>query len=47
MKSESELRDRLEDLKQVHSDAITEDLSDRTVAIAEHKVRQLKWVLDE
>lgn len=47
MKSEAELRERLQQLKAAHSDAITRDLSDESVKIAEHKVKQLKWVLDD
>jgi len=47
MKDECELRERLSQLKEAHSDAITEGLSDETVAIAKAKVNQLKWVLEE
>lgn len=47
MRDESEIQERLEQLRVAHSEAITNDLSQESIKIAEHKVRQLEWVLDE
>ena len=46
MRDEYELRERLSQLKVTHSDAVRNDLSDETVQIAAHKIRQLEWVLE-
>jgi len=46
MKNEHELRERLSQLKVTHSDAVRNDCSDETIQIAEHKIRQLEWVLE-
>lgn len=46
MRDGYEIRERLEQLRIAHSEAITNELSRESIKIAEHKVRQLEWVLE-